>query len=58
MYEITKTDEEIDNVLNAAVALADSRENPYFGMTYAQGVEVGIQWVVGQCFEEDGPPLS
>jgi len=41
------TQDQIDQVLNACSVLTDANENPYFGMTYTQGVEDGINWVLG-----------
>lgn len=48
MKLVTRTQAEIDAVLNKASELADGGRNPFFGMTYAQGVEDGIKWLLGE----------
>lgn len=49
------TKQQIDNVLNQCSDLEDSGANPFYGMTYAQGVKAGIEWMLG---EADEPPFS
>lgn len=51
-YEIARSDEEIDDLLNAA----SEDEGPRWpGMTFEQGLRQGIDWVTG---ESDENPLS
>lgn len=45
------TQEEIDDVLNQCSDMEDSGKNPFFGMTYAQGVKAAIEWMQG--YEEN-----
>ena len=53
MYQIAVTDKEIDELLNKCADLEQEGKNPYFGMTYAQGIEYGIRWLIGE--EEESP---
>jgi hypothetical protein len=46
------SESEIGDVLNRCSEMADSGENPFFGMTYAQGVQAGIEFMQG---EQDDP---
>jgi hypothetical protein len=41
------TKQHIDDVLNKCADMEDSGENPFFGMTYAQGVRAAIEWMQG-----------
>ncbi|MHA2136204.1 MAG: hypothetical protein ACW99J_20280 [Candidatus Thorarchaeota archaeon] len=43
--EIVRTDEEIREVLEKCMELEESGENPYWGMTYTQGVQFAIDWL-------------
>jgi hypothetical protein len=54
-YEVVRTDEEIDDVLNIAVEQADKGGSAYPGMTFEQGVSEGIRWLVGH---NDDAPLG
>lgn len=54
-YEIKRTDDEIDAVLNVAREHEDTGERAYPGMTFEQGVAQGIEWVCGLGDPE--PPL-
>lgn len=55
MYKLARSESQIDTVLNTAMELADAGENPYWGQTYAEGVEAGIMWAIGNRAE---PPLD
>ena len=55
MYEIGRTDNEIDDVRNIAVIRRDEGGSAFPGMTFEQGVEEALSWVLG---EQDDPPLS
>ena len=52
-YEIEKTDEEIDGVLNRAAEQEDKGVTKWRNMTYEQGVQAGIHWLIGNW--EDNP---
>lgn len=54
MYTLKVTDKEINKVLDKCF---DAEENGsvYPGMTYEQGVDAAIRWMIG---EEDIPPLE
>ena len=46
-YRITRSDDEIDAVLNIASEHDDRGIKSYPGMTFEQGVARGIEWVTG-----------
>lgn len=48
VYVIKRSGDEIDEVLNTCVEWENSGKSPYWGMTYEQGVEQGILWLVGE----------
>lgn len=52
-YEIEKTDKEIDDVLNRAAEHEETIGTKWHGMTYEQGVQAGIHWLIGDW--EDNP---
>ncbi|MBA7543171.1 hypothetical protein ES705_35501 [subsurface metagenome] len=52
---IAREDSEVDEVLNKCSEMENEGKNPFFGLTYAQGVEQGIRWLIG---EEEEQPLS
>jgi len=54
-YAVQRTHEEIDKVLNTCVEREESGKSPYWGMTYEQGVEQGIRWLLG---ETDVDPVA
>lgn len=45
------TEYEIKDVLSKCADLEDSGENPFWGMTYAQGVRAAIEWMQGETTE-------
>jgi hypothetical protein len=47
VYEIKRTDTEIDAVLNVASEQADKGGTAYPGMSYEDGVSEGISWACG-----------
>lgn len=55
MYVLARSKTEIDDILNICIDRKISGENPFFGMTYDQGVAAGIRWLVG---EESDPPVT
>ena len=55
MYTVTKTPDEIDEVLNECVAAEAKGQSRYPGMGYEQGVRVGIEWALGLS---DDPPFD
>jgi hypothetical protein len=56
MYEIMRTDEEIDDVRNIAADCGFSILGTTMpGMTFEDGIEEALSWVMG---EQDDPPLS
>ena len=55
-YWVKHTDEEIDEVLNVCVDREAVGESPCWGMTYEQGVEAGIKWLIGQT--DDNPVVE
>lgn len=53
--KIVPSEEEINKVLNACAELAEGDVHKFPGMTYAEGVETAILWLVGYSKEN---PLS
>jgi len=49
MYHIRRTDEEIDAMLRRCI----EENGRFYGMTYEDGVEAGIRWLIGK--EEEDP---
>jgi len=54
-YQVKRTDGEVDEVLNTCVERENSGKSPFWGMTYEQGVEAGIRWLIG---ETDYDPVA
>lgn len=52
MYEIKRTAEEIDRVMNWAAEGVDEGSH-YPGMSYEDGIRNAIEWIVGD--QEDAP---
>ena len=46
-YRVKRTDGEVDEVLNKAAEQEDKGGSQWPGMTYEQGVQAGIQWLIG-----------
>lgn len=49
---ITKTNEEIEEMINLATERINSGENCMNGMTYEEGVKTALEWVLGEIEEE------
>ena len=49
-YEVKRTDEEINNLLNTA-AEVEFEGSKYPGMTFEQGIQEGIDWILGHQAE-------
>lgn len=47
-YTVKRDEEEIDEVLNRISDLSDRGDNPFHGLTFAEGVEAGILWITGR----------
>ena len=47
MYRVKVGDEQIDDALEACVEQETRGETRYPGMSYEQGVDAAIRWVVG-----------
>lgn len=52
-HSIRRTDDEIDGVLNAVADVQDSGSTKWPGMSYEQGVENALRWVLGEI--DDNP---
>ena len=52
MYETVRTEKQIDDVLNAA-SEGIEKGSKWRGMSYEQGVEAGIRWLIGDI--DDNP---
>ncbi len=47
MYRLAQSDTNIDDVLNKCADAEDEGRSQYPGMTYEQGVRIGIEWLLG-----------
>jgi hypothetical protein len=47
MYRLAQNDTDIDDVLNQCADAEDEGRSQYPGMTYEQGVRIGIEWLLG-----------
>jgi len=45
MYEIKKTDEEINDLLNACSDQTDKGGSKFPGMSYEEGLQAAIEWL-------------
>ena len=45
MYTIVRSDKEIDDLMNKVMDAKDTGHNPFFGMTYADGIYEAISWL-------------
>lgn len=54
-WEIKRTDDQIDEVLNLACEREAQGGSAYPGMTFEQGVAQGIEWACG--LGDNEPPL-
>lgn len=55
-YKVKRTEGQIDEVLNICVDREASGEPSLWHMTYEQGVEAGIKWLIGQT--DDNPVVE
>lgn len=53
MYKVTKTDKQIDDLLNKCVDQIEEGTSTANGMTYEEGIKAGIEYVTGDS--EDDP---
>ena len=53
MYEVKRSEDEINDVLNKCDDREDSGGSGWLGMSYEQGVAYAIRWITGQT--EDNP---
>ena len=54
-YRIERTDEEINDVLDACMDQEGKGGSRWPGMTYEDGVSEAIQWIIGQT---EGNPMQ
>ena len=54
-YEIVKSDEEINDLIQRCMDAEAKGTTKYFGLTYEQGVKVALDWVTGN---DDIHPLD
>jgi hypothetical protein len=45
--QMARNEAEIDDVLNQCADAEDEGRSQYPGMTYEQGVRIGIEWLLG-----------
>lgn len=55
MYQIKVKDSEINEVLDQCIEVEQSGNSKFPGMTYEQGVQEAIRWIIG---EESNNPLT
>lgn len=46
--KMNPTKKEIDDVLSACIDAVESGDNTYWGLSYLQGVEAAIKWMLGE----------
>jgi len=51
--DIARTEDEIDDVMNTCSEVIDSGDSHFEGMSYEQGVQAALDWVLGRT--EDHP---
>ncbi len=54
-YEIVKSDEEINDLIQRCMDAESAGTTKYFGLTYEQGVKSALDWVTGN---DDIHPLD
>jgi hypothetical protein len=54
-YQIKRTEDEIDTVLNDAADSIEAGRSKFPGMTYEEGVQAALRWAIGQ---DDSNPMS
>lgn len=55
-YIVKRSDKEIDRVMNAATEQEDKGETKWAGMSYEQGVNAALSWILGE--NDDDPMLD
>ncbi len=53
MYQVTRTDDEINNLRNDVAGRIDEGGSRYPGMSYENGIEEVLSWLFGE--NEDHP---
>lgn len=54
-YRIIRTKEEIDDLLNKVAEAENEGHNPYFGMTFGQGISEAINWLTENGWDHPWP---
>lgn len=52
-YQISRTDEEIDDLREKCIEQENEGGSKYHGLTYEQGIEAAVGWLVGD--RDDNP---
>jgi hypothetical protein len=52
---VARTDDEVDAQLNLAMESANSGRSRWPGMSYEQGVDAAIRWLIGDV---EDPPME
>lgn len=55
MYRVERKDAEVDDVLNQCAEAECRGQSKFRGMSYEQGVQAGIRWIIG---DESEHPLA
>jgi hypothetical protein len=55
MYTVERTDDEIDSLRNAVSEQIEKGRTRYHGLTYEQGIEDSIRWLLGETDEHPYP---
>lgn len=55
MPDLPRTEQEIETVLDAAIAVTSTGQTRWRGMTYEEGIRNALQWVLG---ESDDDPME
>ena len=54
-YHIHRDDQQIDDILNLCSERIEQGGSKFTGMTYEQGIDAAIQWILGN---EDSNPME
>lgn len=55
MYQITKTDEQINDLIQKCMDSEDKGGSKYPGMTYEQGIKAALDWVMDTGMDDFHP---
>ena len=55
MYQIKRSDQEIDALLNKVADIQDSAGTAFPGESYENGIQAALEWVLGRW---DDPPME